>query len=281
MDQLKNKLLELGVFEDNGYLDCYCNLILSNKELSRIPFATNEHHIVPRSYFEHEKIPIDNSPENLVHLYFKDHLLAHYYLALCTTGWFQFSNQCAMQWLTDKYKLDISMLDRYQEQYEQLQQRKSLKQRGRKLSEEECKKRSAALTGRTRSEQERESIRRGHNNMDSEKRKELSAYFHDIHSGRIQINNGVVQRMIHPEEFDSYAAQGFVKGCLPYSKERVEHARQKLIGYVRTDEFKNKCKSAHSGKIYINNGTRCIMIQPEDLSSYESEGWTKGRLRRT
>lgn len=35
MQELKEKLLGLGVFEDNEYLDFYCNLIENNRNTKR------------------------------------------------------------------------------------------------------------------------------------------------------------------------------------------------------------------------------------------------------
>lgn len=39
--------------------------------------------------FQTNSLEIDNSKENLVNLYYKDHILAHYYLCLCTEGTFK------------------------------------------------------------------------------------------------------------------------------------------------------------------------------------------------
>ena len=44
---------------------------------------TQKHHIIPKNYFKHRGIDIDNSESNLVRLSYKDHILAHYYLYKC------------------------------------------------------------------------------------------------------------------------------------------------------------------------------------------------------
>lgn len=109
------------------------------------------------------------------------------------------------------------------------------------------------------------------------------SYFETLKSqckGRIMINNGQITKMIWPDEFRMFESQGYKKGPLPYSKERVEAARQGLLNYPRSDEFKAKCKSAHSGKIYINKDSICKMINPNELDHYISLGWRKGRLKR-
>lgn len=84
MYQLKQRLLQLNIFEDNAYLDLYCNLIENNINTQNIKFKTNKHHIIPVYYFEYNNLNVDNSTENLVNLLYKDHILAHYYLAMCS-----------------------------------------------------------------------------------------------------------------------------------------------------------------------------------------------------
>lgn len=79
---MKQKLLSLGVFKDNEYLDKYVNLITNNKQTKKEKFITECHHIIPRVYYKSTKQRIDNSAENLVHLKYCDHVLAHCLLAL-------------------------------------------------------------------------------------------------------------------------------------------------------------------------------------------------------
>lgn len=79
---LKEKLLNLGIFKDNNYLDSYIKLINNNKSTIKQKNTTECHHIIPKVYFKYMKLPIDNSAENLVNLYYCDHVLAHCLLAL-------------------------------------------------------------------------------------------------------------------------------------------------------------------------------------------------------
>lgn len=85
MQELKEKLLSLDVFEDNEYLDFYCDLIEKNRNTKREKFKTQKHHIIPRCYFKYKNLKIDNSKNNLVDLIYANHVMAHYYLCLCTT----------------------------------------------------------------------------------------------------------------------------------------------------------------------------------------------------
>lgn len=86
MNALKSCLLKTAHFIDNEYLDQYCSLISQNKDQRKIKYQTQKHHILPRCYFKLINLEIDNSKENLVNLLYKDHILAHYYLCLCTEG---------------------------------------------------------------------------------------------------------------------------------------------------------------------------------------------------
>ena len=81
---LKEKLLQTGLFENNDYLDKYCDLIKVNLKKGFIKNKMQRHHIIPKSYYLYINKKIDNSINNLVNLLYKDHILAHYYLAKCT-----------------------------------------------------------------------------------------------------------------------------------------------------------------------------------------------------
>ena len=118
MNNLKNKLLALDIVDDNDYLDKYCELILTNTATKKEKFKTQKHHIIPRAYFALNNIKLDNSLENIVNLYFKDHILAHYFLALCAKGEFKFKCYCAFCYLAygksyvqEKISLNIDFLD--------------------------------------------------------------------------------------------------------------------------------------------------------------------------
>lgn len=84
LNELKQNLINLKLVIDNEYLDKYCYLILNNENTKHIKFTTHKHHIIPRYYYKKHHLEIDNSSKNLVILYIKDHLLAHYYLFKCS-----------------------------------------------------------------------------------------------------------------------------------------------------------------------------------------------------
>jgi len=93
----KSDFLSLGIFEDNEYLDLYVSLINSNVVTEKQQFKTQCHHILPKCYFVKNNLKVNNSKINLVNLLFKDHLLAHCYLALCSVNTkFRYYNRCAV-----------------------------------------------------------------------------------------------------------------------------------------------------------------------------------------
>jgi hypothetical protein len=81
---LKEKLLILNIFQNNEYFNNYIDLILKNKYKEKTKY-TQRHHIIPKCYFKINKLVVDDNIDNLVNLDYTDHILAHYYLCLCTT----------------------------------------------------------------------------------------------------------------------------------------------------------------------------------------------------
>ena len=81
---IEERLLSLDVFENNDYFKLYIDLIKSNLYTSRIKYVTQRHHIIPRKYYQINKIKVDNSKQNIVNLRYEDHIRAHYYLSKCS-----------------------------------------------------------------------------------------------------------------------------------------------------------------------------------------------------
>ena len=124
IENLRLYLISLDVVIDNEYLTKYCNLIISNINQTSVPSKTQRHHIVPKYVYQHFGIAVDDSESNIVNLYYKDHLLAHYYLAMCSsTAEYIGNNVLAIRYvlngkkLTDIDEVDIDF-DKYQQLYE-------------------------------------------------------------------------------------------------------------------------------------------------------------------
>jgi hypothetical protein len=118
------------LFMDNEYLVKYVSIIERNTRTPRRGGLTNSHHIIPKSWFKIHKKPIDNSLSNLVNLMYREHVLAHYYLCLCTTGDLLFANELALICLVSRKKLNIvdkqlvSQLPLYNNIYEDYRKKK-------------------------------------------------------------------------------------------------------------------------------------------------------------
>ena len=135
MNELKQKLLGLGVFVTNKYLDRYCLLVENNKQTKKEKFKTQQHHIIPKAFYKLTNCTVDNTKKNLINLLYKDHALAHYYLALCTEGELKLANILAFnfclnnknysklpEYLNEKQLLnDLDNLQQLYEDFTQLQ----------------------------------------------------------------------------------------------------------------------------------------------------------------
>lgn len=107
---LKEHLITLQGFVDNDYLDRYCLLIERSRNNKRGK-NTNSHHIVPRCWFKLNDLEIDNSVRNLVILNYRDHVMAHYYLCLCTVDKLRYANELALHCLLGRKK-NLSYTDK-------------------------------------------------------------------------------------------------------------------------------------------------------------------------
>lgn len=93
LDKVKAKLIELG-FLDNEYLDKYIEVLEANLETKRNRKSTQAHHAIPVNTYWTSSEPYKRTyalklakadPINFeVHLLYKDHLIIHSYLTLCT-----------------------------------------------------------------------------------------------------------------------------------------------------------------------------------------------------
>lgn len=106
MHNVKETLLSKEGFILNEYLDLYCFLIERNTRTPQRNRITNKHHIIPKAWFKLNNKEIDNSISNLVNLVYRDHVLAHYYLCLCTSNELQYANELALFCLTSRKKLN-------------------------------------------------------------------------------------------------------------------------------------------------------------------------------
>lgn len=106
MYDLRKILKSLPLFVSNDYLELYIRLIERNRVTPWLGGRTNAHHIIPRSWFKINSKEVDNTSNNLVNLVYRDHVLAHYYLCLCTSGDLLYANELALVCLVSRKKLN-------------------------------------------------------------------------------------------------------------------------------------------------------------------------------
>jgi len=221
MINLRERLLELNIVNDNMYLDKYCELCFNNKNTHKQKFKTQLHHIIPKWYFRYNNLVIDNSASNTVNLFYKDHVLAHYYLALCAKDKkflsamiYAINIIIGSKQIKDDIKTDLNSilitLPKYQELYETSIKIKSenisKKLKGVNKSDVAKKHMSEAKRGRKLTEQHKRKI--------SQKLKGCKQPW----AGRKQ------------------------------SQEEIEKRRQKLIGHITSQETRNKISKANTGR---------------------------------
>ena len=107
MYNVKETLLSKRGFVDNEFFEMYCRLIERNTRTPIRHRITNSHHILPKAWFKINKQTVDNTQSNLVNLVYRDHVLAHYYLCLCTTDELQYANELALMCLFSRKKLNV------------------------------------------------------------------------------------------------------------------------------------------------------------------------------
>lgn len=113
MHNVHETLSALPYFIDNEYLAKYAQLIERNTRTLQRNRQTHSHHIIPKSWYKLTNNCTDNHLTNLVNLPVREHVLAHYYLCLCTTDPFRYANELALMCLQTKKRLnpvDIQLL---------------------------------------------------------------------------------------------------------------------------------------------------------------------------
>ena len=192
---IKEKLLNLGIINDGDYFEKYVQLIVDNKHTKKQKYKTQRHHIIPKCYYKHKNLDVDNSSGNLVNLLYKDHILAHYYLCLCVKDE-DIKHDCAMAftYLTDRidslketalYNLKINVEYSREQIVQQLPMFQELYEQAKKNHGEKTKGRVPWNKGL----------------KDPVK--------------RVSVNNGVITKRIPEDELQTFLDNGWQRGPLP------------------------------------------------------------------
>lgn len=276
--ELKTKLLEMGVVEDNDYLTQYIELINSNKQTTKEKYKHQEHHIIPKSCYKINGLTVDNSNDNLVYLTHYDHLLAHYLLYKCSK--YPFKQQCALacKLIFGANKMSISeipFLDavEYNAMIEDSIKYNTEKVMGHTMSEESRRKLSKItrerMLGSVKSEETKMKISNSNKGKakSAAARENMSKNHADVKgnknpaSGRHWFNNGINRLYLKDSDV---IPDGYTRGNLPKSAEETRKRKESLRG-------KNTwAKGSH----WFNNGV--IEIMAKECP----DGFKKGRLKK-
>lgn len=304
MESIRNQLKKLDIFIYNEYFDKYIELIDLNKFRKYEKYKVQKHHIIPRCYFKLHNLEVDESSNNKVFLLHKDHVLAHYYLALCSKDkQFRYNNELAISKIfgvssfkaSDTYEDDIKFIKSLEEYNNIMIECNTIKSenyrgrpapnKGQKMSKETIAKRTASRAGYTHS---------------AETRLKLSLSNKGKKHNTIFITNGIINKVIKIEDLPLYLEQGFIKGKTtfksnPYkgkslpeewkeklgaaARKRFENSAGTMLGKHLTEEQRKKCSEAHKGCRLMNKDGITTWIMKDSIELKLEEGWTFGRAK--
>ena len=255
MNYIKQKILNTNYFENNIFLDKYCNLILEEKNKNiKKDFNTNIHHIIPKCFFKITKQNVDETKDNKVVLSIKKHILAHYYLCKCCkkdTNLY-FSLLCALSMLVNKKNYQKQILDVFFEidlnEIEKLVSEKNKRLSsffkgnkfglGKKLSEKTKLKMKISRTGKLLSMETKNKIAK----------KTLNTRW---------INKDGIYKRVKSEMLQDFLQEGWLLGGKPISEKQKQQISLKNTGCKRTEESKNKMSEKAKGRTTWNKGVKC------------------------
>lgn len=87
------------------------------------------------------------------------------------------------------------------------------------------------------------------------------------HRGTKIMYSGSKQKAVQPGDIESCLTEGWQYGFIPGLRKSW------------SEEMRVKFRRDQKGRIWINNGTKCKHIWPEDKAKYLSEGWAIGRIK--
>ena len=286
---VKNYLLKTeNLFIENEYFDKYIELIKHNLSTTYIKYKTQIHHCVPRSYYrikysikdyKEASLRANNDSNNiLINLLFKDHILAHYYLSLCTKDPYRMPNLMAFESMISKIKGGLEGLDKRQSLYEEYQ---SFNSNRIKINKPWLYNKGIPRCG-----------------FSEETKLLMSESQKGMYKDHIWINNGEKQIHIPKEELSKYPNWGLgildstktkislaLKGKAPYRPnfKQSEYQKQRsreANSHPKTEITKARISKARSNCVFVykEGSKHSILIPKEELNNYLNSGYKKGRL---
>lgn len=257
---IKEKLLKTTLFLDNQYLNKYCELIELNYRTKRQKFKTQKHHILPVIAFRLYNLDEENTSDNLVNLLYRDHILAHYYLALCSKDTeFKYKMIAAINFILGKakqMKLDANelkdftlTLDYYQRLYEEAKKHFANKLRGTTHETSLETRQKISIKNRGKVYVNKEGIVRSIYPEDLELfikngwiRGNPNVLNRNLHKGDIIIHKDTIEKYIKKEELEMYLNNGWSRGR---SKLHIENTRSGITTYYNTLTKDERKKHGH------------------------------------
>jgi len=257
-DYIERHLVDNDIVVINKFFNKYLKIVSS----SCTEDVYDEHHIVPRCYFKHQKISVDNSKLNIVRLSIQDHILAHYYLYMCSKeSWFKYANLCSIKYFTGRENIseedlikilpDIVALNEESRRLNSIQHSGSNHVNyGKHLSEETKNKISKAKKGRFNSngklgsklsEETKEKIRIAHFGKSK-------GPMSEEHKRAISVSNkGKHKNIIYTDEMRKLMSERRKgKNLSESAKEKIGLAHRNLKWYTN-GTINTKCKECPDG----------------------------------
>ena len=278
-NELEQRLLNTGLVQQSSYLTKYCELLLTKSLTNYDSSKANYHHAIPRMYFIDNNIELDNSEDNLFILLYKDHVLAHYYLAMAAVdSTFKYKRAYAVRFvvgqITDTTERELlERLPEVQASYELIVKEFSNNNPSKKP--ENAKKISEARKGKIHIRKDNKSIV-----IDPS---QLSKYLADgwergrignwaEQKGKIGITYEGKNKLVSESELQHYLDLGATIGHLPHN---IIHkgAMGKLSPESRAKQAENR-----RNRIAIHNKAlnKILYIQSEELDKYIALGYELG-----
>lgn len=264
MNVIKEKLISLGIVTDNQYLDKYCELIALNQETKRQKYKTQKHHIIPRSYYNHNGTEVDNSINNIVNLLHRDHILAHYYLVRCSCiDYFTYSNEYAVLYMLRIHHLpkeDDAVLQyaiEYGDLYTDFCIRQSKRYRGKPGPSKGC---SPSAETRLKLSESHRGLKRSNESLikqsetmkqlyasgavKRERSQEMKDKLSKTNTGSRVMNKDGIQKYVNKKDIDAYLAEGWKFGLNAVNKEKWAHNKVTQKGRIVSEETRKKQSEA-------------------------------------
>lgn len=256
--ELRDRLLSFKVFKENEFFNKYLNLITSARGTGTL---CQRHHIVPLHVYSILGLDPDNSESNLVTLKYTDHILAHYYLCNFSIDVrVRRANFASLYLIAHNPHVPnnesdlLATLPEYERLYNDYINIQHQLRKGTMTGE------LNPFYGRSHTDATKQKIRDSLSNMSDERKEYIKQRTREANCGRIKTEAEKQKRI------DTMIAHG---GC----------------GWWITEEYCKKLseslkgKNVHSkGRIWVNNGSECKMLEPKNLDMYLNSGWKLGRL---